>query len=136
MTAEGIIDTFSLIYCLELGASPMTPTKVEAKCKDAVAKSLSKFSASNGKCFQHCVTNEFKKEDRGGKLHDRQPLDAATVTCVSKAAGKTATAIDKACSNAMANPVCYTGFATTGAGWTSQVEAAVDGQLPAEFCGA
>jgi len=133
---EGLVDTFgSLIYCSELGASPTTPPSAQAKCEDTVAKNLTKFVASKGKCFQKCVTNEFKTKIPAGSCTAGSPSDMATATCVSKAAGKAAATIDKTCSGKTANPPCYVGFMASGQGWTSQVEGAVDGQLPAQFCG-
>ena len=61
-----------LVYCLEAGGT--TPTKAQAKCEDGVAKSLIKFTASKGKCYDKCVDKEFKGKIPVRQLHDGQPV--------------------------------------------------------------
>src|SRR5262245_52801344 len=56
---EGELDFIGVqIYCREAGGE--SPTKAEAKCEDAVGKSLAKFVGVKAKCFQNCITREFK----------------------------------------------------------------------------
>src|SRR6266404_1486063 len=45
------------VYCTE--NSTATPSKTDAKCEDSTAKTLAKFVASKGKCYDKCNQNVF-----------------------------------------------------------------------------
>lgn len=130
------LDAFgALVYCTE--AAGNTPTKAEAKCEDAVSKTLAKFVASKSKCYDKCNLNVFNGKIPEGSCDPPAPSDAATAACIQKAEDKSVATIDKSCSAAGANPACYNNAPSpnTGAGWTALAEAAVDAQVPVVACG-
>jgi hypothetical protein len=130
---EQIIDFIGpQVYCLE--ANDMSPTKQEAKCEDTVAKGLAKFLGVKAKCYQKCVTMEFKGKIPPNGCAAPSPSDLATQECIMKAETKVAEAIDKVCVTVPGNPPCYSP-GMTGAGWAALGETGVDGAAPAIFCG-
>jgi hypothetical protein len=124
-----------VIYCTEYGGG--TPSKAQAKCEDAVGKTLAKFIASKAKCYDKCTVNEFNGKVPAGSCVPPTPADADTVECIDKAETKSVASIDKACSDVSANPPCYDGstYPNSGTGWTGYAEAIVDFQVPIVACG-
>lgn len=126
----------SSVYCVE--ASTATPTKEEAKCEDAVSKTLVKWVGSIAKCYDKCNQNMVKGKIAFGTC-DVPASDPATQACMTKARDKTVAGIDKACFIAPAvAPTCYDGTAlrpNSGAGWTALVEGIVATQTPLIACG-
>ena len=130
---EGLVDFIGVqIYCLE--ASATSPTKEEAKCEDAVAKSLTKFLGAKAKCYQNCVTTEFKGKIPANSCAAGSPADVGTQECITKAEMKAVASIDKVCVTVPGNPSCYPP-GTSGATWGTLVEEAVDAAAPGVFCG-
>lgn len=124
--------TGPLVYCLE--AADMTPSKAQAKCEDGVAKSLIKFTASKGKCYDKCVDKEFKGKLPAGSCTAGSPSDADTEECIEKAESKGAESIDKVCEVSAAKPPCYGPARDSGAEWVAMVENLVDAQTPLVYC--
>jgi len=130
---EGELDTIGVqIYCRE--AAGESPTKAEAKCEDAVGKSLAKFVGVKAKCFQNCITREFKGKIPANSCTVGSPADVATQDCITKAETKGAASIDKVCVVVPGNPPCYPAD-RSGAGWIAIGEEAVDVVAPAVYCG-
>jgi len=120
------------IYCRE--AANESPTKEEAKCEDAVGKSLVKFVGSKVKCFQNCVTREFKGKIPASSCTAGSPTDVATQECITKAETRAVASIDKVCVDVPGNPPCYTP-GMSGADWVALGEIAVDAVTPSLYCG-
>jgi hypothetical protein len=130
---ETEIDSIGVqIYCLE--AADTSPTKDQAKCEDAVAKSLAKFLGAKAKCYQKCVTTEFKGKIPANSCAAGSPADVTTQECITKAETKAVTSIDKVCVTVPGNPPCYAPD-TSGADWGAIGEGAVDTVAPIVFCG-
>jgi hypothetical protein len=135
-TTESLIDLQGPgIYCTEDGGG--TPTKDQAKCEDSTSKALVKFVGAKSKCYDKCNGAIFKGKIPEGSCNPPTPSDPATASCVLSAEGKSAAAIDKACT-ATTRPPCHDGTPlrpNTGAGWTALVESVIDGQIPVIACG-
>jgi len=136
-TAEGNVDLVGpAVFCLENMGT--TPSKVQAKCEDGVAKALVKYVGSFGKAVSKCVTNALS-----GKIGANDCVfagspptvpDAATQTAITTAAQKTAASIDKVCANVTgATPPCYA--LTTGQALTNFITGIVAHTAPNDFCG-
>ncbi len=131
-STESQLDSFvGLIWCDDSGSGDgLNPA--EAKCQDAVAKTLAKFVASKDKCYDKCLANEFK-----GKIGAYQCLppatDPATVACINLAEQKAAAGIDKICS--VDEPECYVPNFDSGIEWVQIAEAAVDSNITQTYCG-
>jgi hypothetical protein len=122
-----------LVYCLEAGDT--TPTKDQAKCEDGVAKNLTKFLGSFGKCIASCVTNEFNGKLPPDSCHAGSPSDVKTSDCLAKAGTKASDAIDKVCVTTPGNPPCYSAVLDSGAEWIGLVRGVLAGASPGTFCG-
>ena len=120
------------IYCRE--AADESPTKAEAKCEDTVAKSLAKFVGVKAKCYQSCITAEFKGKIPANSCTAGSPSDVATQDCITKAETKAAASIDKVCVAVPGNPPCYAP-GMSGAAWIAIGEDAVDVVASAVYCG-
>ncbi len=130
---EGDVDaTGPLVYCLE--AAGTTPSKMQAKCEDGVAKSLIKFTGSKGKCYDKCVEKEFKGKLPAGSCTAGSPSDAGTQECIQKAEAKATEGIDKVCEVTDAKPPCYGPTRDSGADWVATVENLVDTRTPLLYC--
>jgi hypothetical protein len=138
---ENILDVQGpSVFCTEKNNG--TPSKDQAKCEDAVAKNLTKFTGSKAKCYDKCNQNVFKGKIPEGSCNPPNPSDAATFACVKDpikgAEAKTAAKIDKVCTIPGALPSCYDGSAfrpNTGTGWVNLAEGIIDGQIPMIACG-
>src|SRR5262249_20765246 len=124
--------TAGLVYCLEVAG--VTPTKPQAKCEDGVAKSLIKFTGSKSKCYDTCVDKEVKGRIPPGSSTRGSPSAAATQSCIQRAEGKAADAIDEVCEVSGAKPSCYVPPRDSGAGWAAVVENLVDTRTPLVYC--
>ena len=135
--AEAQVDTLGpLVYCLETDTPPTTPTTEQATCEDGVAKSLTKFLDSFGKCISSCVTNEFNGKIPADSCHASSPSDTKTHECLSKAATKASESIDKVCVTTPGNPPCYSDVGLdSGAEWMGLVRGGLAAASPATFCG-
>ena len=130
---EELIDTIGVqFFCLEVAGQ--TPTKQEAKCEDAVAKTLATFLGKKAKCYQNCITSEFKGKIPANSCVAPSPADVATQDCITKAETKAVASIDKVCVAVPGNPACYPP-AVSGADWIGIGEDAVDGIAPGVYCG-
>ena len=119
------------IFCLEADGTP--PTRQEARCEDAVSKTLVKFLASKTKCVGRCVTSAFKGKIDVATCAAGAVSDPTTQACIAKAEGKAVAAIDEACAPVTGtSPACHT---DDGTAWVAGVEAEVDAQSPLIFCG-
>lgn len=130
---EDIIDTVGVqFFCLEVAGQ--TPTKQEAKCEDAVAKTLATFLGKKAKCYQSCITSEFKGKLPANSCVAPSPADVATQNCITKAETKAVASIDKVCVAVPGNPPCYPQD-VSGADWIAIGEGAVDDIAPGVYCG-
>jgi hypothetical protein len=75
--------------------------------EDTVAKSSVKFLGSKAKCYQKCVTNEFKGKIPANSCTAGSPADVATQECITKAETKAVASIDEVCVAVPGNPPCY-----------------------------
>jgi len=125
-----------LLACVEFNGG--TPTPVQAKCEDGLAKALTKFVGSKSKCYTKCNQNMLKGKIAPNSCTPPNPSDPATHVCIfdslKGAEAKAAAAIDKVCANVPgATPGCLA--LTTGSGWVGVVENAIDGNIPNIACG-
>jgi len=126
-----------LVYCTEAGGS--TPATAQAKCEDAVSKTLVKFIGAASKCYEKCNGAMLKGTIPLGSCDPPVPTDAATAACladpVKGAEAKAIAAIDKACATPGANPACYSPAFDTGAEWVAIVSASINASIPNIACG-
>ncbi len=133
MTTETQVDVLvSVVYCDDSG-SPDQLTTLEAKCQDAVAKTLAKFVGAKSKCYAKCEAAEAAGKLPPNSCNPPVAADPKTAACVDKAEGKSVAGIDKACAPPKGeSPECY--GVQNGTSFTATVEAAVDSTLPATYC--
>jgi len=120
----------ALIYCDDSGSGDGL-TKVEAKCADTAAKTLSKYVAALGKCGQKCAANEHKGKIPVGSCVP-PASDAKTQTCINAATTKATSLIDAKCGD---TPDCYLPTLDSGAELTGAVGAVVQAAYGATYCG-
>ena len=118
------------MYCDD-SASTDGLTKVEAKCADTVAKTLSKYVAALGKCGQKCAADEHKGKTPVGSCTP-PATDAKEMDCVAKATSKATAAIDAKCVDA---PDCFLPTLDSGAELTATIGGIVQAAYGATYCG-
>jgi putative hemolysin len=134
--ADLTIATGANVYCVEEGGG--TPSAVEAKCEDAVAKNLTKWVAAINKCYDKCAKAEVAGRIAPDSCNPPNPADDRLVDCLDSARSKTIGGINGACFLPPGvAPSCYDGGMrpTSGFGWTSLVESIVNEQIPQVACG-
>ena len=127
------------VYCVEAGGS--VPSESDAKCEDAVAKTLVKFVRARTNCYQTCNANMHKGKVAPGSCDPPVPADPATAECLAALRHPFPIfAIDRICEpefNAAKNtrPACYTMLTGAGEGWVPQFASYVDSGIPITNCG-
>jgi hypothetical protein len=136
------IDAFAQqIYCVEAGGA--VPSESDAKCEDAVAKSLVRFVSAKTRCYQTCTTNMRRGSIAPGSCDPPLPADPATDACIGAAESGShgaVYAIDKVCERIFdpaknTRPACYTMVTGTGEGWVPLIESYVDSRISITACG-
>jgi hypothetical protein len=118
------------IWCDDSGSGDGL-TAGEAKCQDTVGKTVAKVVAAKSKCYDKCVSNQFKGVVPPGAC-EPPATDGPTQTCVASAESKAATTIDKRCSLIGQSPECY-GLFVDGAFWVNTVGMVEN--VPETYCG-
>lgn len=131
-TIEGQVDSFGPgVFCEQPGADA-----AETKCELNTAKVLSKHVGSVHKCYDKCFANLRKGLIPTGSCYPPGPPDATTAACVSTASGKAIAGVDKLCGDVGALPDCSsTDDYPNGTNWVNLVNLAVEGNMPALYCG-
>lgn len=128
---EGQVDSFGPgVFCEQPGADA-----AETNCEINTAKVLSKQVGSLNKCYDKCNSNQRKGTIPPGSCTAGAPSDAATVTCINTADGKSVAGVNKKCGDIGAIPDCSaTDDYPDGAAWTNLVDLAITGNVPGTYC--
>lgn len=118
------------VYCDDSGSGDGL-SKVEAKCADTVAKTLSKFVAALGKCGQKCAADEHKGKTPVGSCTP-PATDAKEIACINAATTKATSLIDGKCADA---PDCFLPNLDTGTEFVTTVGGIVQAAYGQTYCG-
>lgn len=132
---EGQVDSFVPGVGCELTGA----TKEEQKCQTSTAKALVKQVGGVVKCYIKCMTNARKG------LFDRSlclppATETATQLCIQKVTDKAILGVNKLCSGKHIAPVDALPDCPNpddypdGAYWVNQVDLAISGNIPGNFC--